>query len=188
MFLQSHRTELPEKEDNLTVPIFQIPEYSGISGACFNTVWEFSPFNPVVAEGALFHNAFGPHTRQGRFSLRIVIGSSCPVVDLLDELSGRCGAAFNHRFIIPPELEGFLPVEVDYPVGTIKHTVPTADTLLGVMHGYPIVELVHGCGGAAPDTGGVLTVVTKCWDIVIPDVRKRSMCFSDFVRPEDSFR
>jgi hypothetical protein len=80
------------------------------------------------------------------------------------------------------------PVEVDHAIRAIELTVFATDAFLGIMHGDSVLELVHCFCGAASDTGGILAMVAKRRNIVIPDIRKGAYGFGDLVGPVDAFR
>jgi hypothetical protein len=101
---------------------------------------------------------------------------------------GRWGAAFDDRSIIPPELEGFLPVKRDYPIGAVIHAVAAADAFFSIMHGNPVVELVHGLCRTAPDTWSIFTLIAKGRCIVVSDIRECSYSFGYFAGPENPLR
>ena len=60
--------------------------------------------------------------------------------------------------------------------------------LFGFVHGDAVVQLVHGLGRAAADTGGILTVVAQRGNVMVADVGKRPRGLGDFVGPVNPLR
>jgi hypothetical protein len=81
-----------------------------------------------------------------------------------------------------------VPVIINHAVRAIKLAVFASNAFLGIMHGDPVVKLMHRFRGATSDTGGVLAVVAKCRNIVIPDIRESAYGLGNFVGPIDTFR
>ena len=162
-----------------------VAENARISRAGFDTIGQLSFFHPVVAKGTFFHNAFGSNARKGVRPLRVVIGNAFPA-DFLNFLFRRSRAALDQRLVVAPEFMGFLPVEVNHAVGTIKFTVLAADAFVGIMHGDAAVQFVHGFGRTTPDAGGILAVIAQRWNIMISNIRKRAYRLGDLVGPVDA--
>ncbi len=75
-----------------------------------------------------------------------------------------------YRICFPPELVGFLPIEIDDFIGAIKHAVPAPDAFFSIVHCDAVFEFVHGPGGATPDAGRILTVVAQGRNVMIVNI------------------
>ena len=79
-------------------------------------------------------------------------------------------------------------IEIDDTVRAIKHTIFTTNAFIRIMHGNPVIHLVHCFRWTTSCTRSVFAVITKSRNVVIPHIGKSTGSFSDLIGPVDAFR